>query len=125
MKVVVLSSFTTSLFWFRIDMMKAFANAGCEVVAVGDAPETEWAEKFRELGIRYRQIPVQRNGTNPIADLKTLFALCKLLREEKPDRIFSYQAKTVIYGGIAARMCGISQPVPDANRLHEKKKAKQ
>lgn len=93
-------------------MMKAFADAGCEVVAVGDAPETEWAEKFRELGIRYRQIPVQRNGTNPIADLKTLFALCKLLREEKPDRIFSYQAKTVIYGGIAARMCGIRHVYP-------------
>lgn len=112
MKVVVLSSFTTSLFWFRIDMMKAFADAGCEVVAVGDAPETEWAEKFRELGIRYRQIPVQRNGTNPVADLKTLFALRKLLREEKPDRIFSYQAKTVIYGGIAARMCGIRHVYP-------------
>ena len=93
-------------------MMKTFADAGCEVMAVGDAPETEWAEKFRKFGICYRQIPVRRNGTNPFADLKTLFALRKLLREEKPDRIFSYQAKTVIYGGIAARMCGIQHVYP-------------
>lgn len=112
MKVAVLSSFTTSLFWFRIDMMKSFLDAGYEVLAVGDAPEAEWAERFQELGIRYRQIPVQRNGTNPVHDLKTLRALYRLLKEEKPDKIFSYQAKTVIYGGIAASLLGIREVYP-------------
>ena len=112
MKVVVLSSFTTSLFWFRIDMMKSFLDTGHEVLAVGDAPESEWVERFKELGIRYRQIPVQRNGTNPVQDLETLRALYFLLKEEKPDRIFSYQAKTVIYGGIAARLLGIREIYP-------------
>lgn len=112
MKVVVLSSFTTSLFWFRIDMMKSFLEEGYEVVAVGEAPEEQWAEKFQELGIRYRSIPVQRNGMNPLHDLKTLAALRKLLKEEKPDKIFAYQAKTVIYGGIAARLCGIGEVYP-------------
>ena len=112
MKVVVLSSFTTSLFWFRIDMMRSFLDAGCEVLAVGDGPEEEWAERFRQMGIRYRQIPVQRNGTNPLHDLKTLHALYALLKEERPDKIFSYQAKTVIYGGIAARLHGIKEVYP-------------
>ena len=112
MKIAVLSSFTTSLFWFRIDMMRSFLDAGCEVIAVGDGAEGEWAEKFREIGIRYRQIPVQRNGTNPWHDLKTLMALHKLLKEEKPDKIFAYQAKTVIYGGIAAGMLGIRDFYP-------------
>ena len=82
MKIMVLSSFTTSLFWFRIDMMKSFLAAGCEVVAVGDGPEGEWEPKFRELGIRYRQIPVQRNGMNPLHDLKTLWAIFRLLGQE-------------------------------------------
>ncbi len=112
MKVAVLSSFTTSLFWFRLDMMKSFMNAGCEVLAVGDGSEEEWAPKFAELGIRYRQIPVQRNGTNPVKDLATLRALHSLLKEEKPDKIFAYQAKTVIYGGIAASLCGIREFYP-------------
>lgn len=112
MKVMVLSSFTTSLFWFRIDMMKSFLNAGCEVVAVGDGNEAEWTDKFHEMGIRYRQIPVERNGTNPLHDLKTLTALYRLLKEEQPDKIFSYQAKTVIYGGIAASMLGIRDVYP-------------
>lgn len=112
MKIMVLSSFTTSLFWFRIDMMKSFLTAGCEVVAVGDGPEGEWEPKFRELGIRYRQIPVQRNGMNPMHDLKTLWALFRLLGQERPDKIFSYQAKTVIYGGIAAWLRGIRDVYP-------------
>lgn len=107
MKIAVLSSFTTSLFWFRVDMMLSFRQAGYEVLAVGDGPEAEWGQRFADLGIRYRQIPVSRNGTNPVRDLKTLAALVKLLREEKPDKIFAYQAKTVIYGGIAARLNGI------------------
>lgn len=112
MKVMVLSSFTTSLFWFRIDMMRSFLSAGCEVVAVGDGSEAEWTGKFHALGIRYRQIPVERNGTNPLRDLKTLKALYRLLKEERPDKVFSYQAKTVIYGGITARMLGITEVYP-------------
>lgn len=112
MKIAVLSSFTTSLFWFRIDMMQSFQQAGYEVLAVGDGDEAEWADRFAELGIRYRQIPVQRNGTNPVSDLKTLTALRQLLKEEKPDKIFAYQAKTVIYGGIAARLNGIREFYP-------------
>lgn len=54
MKVMVLSSFTTSLFWFRIDMMRSFLDAGCEVVAVGDGPEGEWAPHFWERVLRER-----------------------------------------------------------------------
>ena len=112
MVVAVLSSFTTSLFWFRVDMMRSFLDAGYEVLAVGDGAEEEWAPKFAELGIRYRSIPVQRNGTNPVKDLDTLRALCRLLKEEKPDKIFAYQAKTVIYGGIAAARNGIREFYP-------------
>ena len=112
MKIAVLSSCTTSLFWFRVDMMQSFQRAGYEVLAVGDGDESEWADRFAGLGIRYRQIPVQRNGTNPISDLKTMKALNRLLKEEKPDKIFAYQAKTVIYGGIAARLNGIREFYP-------------
>ncbi len=112
MKAIVLSSFTTSLLWFRLDMMKAFQKRGYEVLAVGDGPEHEWSERFQKEGIRYRSIPVDRNGTNPLRDLRTLSALIRLLQEEKPDKIFAYHAKTVIYGGIAARINGIKEFYP-------------
>lgn len=110
--VMVLSCHTNSLFWFRADMMKDFLAAGYNVVAVGQLPEEEWSEKFASFGVKYRQLEAERNGTNPLNDIKTLKNIEKLLEEEKPDSLFCYQAKTVIYGSIAAHKRGITEIYP-------------
>lgn len=112
MKIAVMSSHTPSLFWFRLDMMREFVRRGNDVVAIGNEPSEKWADKFGENGIRYISIPVQRNGTNPLKDIKAYRALKRLLKAERPDKIFAYQAKTVIYGGMAARKLGIRDFYP-------------
>ncbi len=109
MKILVLSSHTQSLFWFRIGMMKAFIKEGHEVVAVGNLPESEWREKFAESGMEYRSIHVERNGINPLHDLKTLGLISDLIKEISPDKIFAYQAKSIIYGSLAASKNGIDE----------------
>ena len=53
MKIAVLSSHTSSLFWFRVDMMKSFLAHGHEVYALGNEAESDWKDKFSELGIIY------------------------------------------------------------------------
>lgn len=112
MKIVVLSSHTPSLFWFRMDMMQTFIEEGHEVFALGNEPVGKWKEKFSERKINYNQINVQRNSINPLNDLKTLVSIRKSLKDIKPDKIFSFQAKTVIYGGIAANSLGIKEVYP-------------
>ena len=107
MKIAVISSHTPSLFWFRMDMMLEFIRRGSTVIAIGNEPESKWAEEFRKSGIRYLSVPVQKNGTNPIKDLETYRALKRVLATERPDKVFTYQAKTVIYGGMAALKLGI------------------
>ncbi len=111
-KILVLSSHTKSLFWFRMDMMRSFLQKGYEVVAVGSDAEPKWFDEFQKENIRYRNIPVSRNGLNPLADLRTYRAIKRLLAEERPDKIFSYQAKTVIYGGLAAHSLKIAESYP-------------
>ena len=111
-KILVLSSHTKSLFWFRLDMMRSFLKHGYAVVAVGSEPEDEWQDKFQKENIHYRAIPISRNGLNPFGDLKTYRAIKKLLEEERPDKIFCYQAKTVIYGTVAAHRLGIREVYP-------------
>ena len=101
-KIIVLSAHTPSLFWFRMDMMANFNACGYKVVAAGNENEAKWSQKFAGNGIKYRQIVVSRNGTNPINDLKTLRSVKKLFKEEKPTKVFLYNAKAVIYGGITA-----------------------
>jgi len=107
MKICVISSNTKSLMTFRKDMMLDFLELGHQVTAIGDEAEIAWKSKFNEFGIEYRQIRIERNGINPIKDLYTLKDLIDLLRKERPNKIFAYQAKPVIYGSIAATMCGI------------------
>lgn len=112
MKIAVLSSHTPSLFWFRIEMMQAFMKRGHEVIAIGNEEEEKWRESFNSLGIRYIHSNISRNGTNPLKDLATLKDLKRILKKEKPDKLFTFQAKTVIYGGIAAHSLGIKDVYP-------------
>jgi len=109
MKIAILSSHTASLFWFRIDMMKEFVEKGHTVVALGSEPEEDWKSEFEKHNIDYRQIYVERTGINPLKDLKTVRSLYNFMRNERPDKVFAYQAKTVVYGSIAARLNGISE----------------
>lgn len=109
MKIAVLASHTTSLFWFRMDMMKDFVKNGHTVIALGSEPEANWKDKFQESQVDYSQLPVERNGLNPFKDIKTFLALYKFMKKERPDKIFAYQAKTIIYGSLAARLNGISE----------------
>lgn len=106
---MVLSSHTASLFWFRMDMMIDFRNSGYEVIAVGPGKGSEWRDQFKDYGIRYQQLHVERNGLNPGKDIRTFMELYRMIKEEKPNKIFAYQAKTVIYGCIAARANGIRE----------------
>lgn len=112
MRIAVLSCHTPSLFWFRMDMMQSFLKSGHTVYAVGNETEAKWSGKFAAQGIAYKQILVQRNGMNPLNDLRTLFSIKRVLQQIKPDKIFTFQAKTVIYGGLAANILGITDVYP-------------
>ncbi len=109
MKIAVLSSHTSSLFWFRMDMMKEFIKYGHSVIALGPEPEREWKDKFLCNGIDYRHFFVERNGLNPLKDLQTFWELKKILKSERPDKVFAYQAKTVVYGSLASKASGIEE----------------
>ncbi len=111
-RIAVLSSHTPSLFWFRMDMMKEFMARGWEVWALGNESEIHWSRKFSEQGITYRRIDVQRNGTNPLKDLRTLISIKTILQEIKPEKIFAFQAKTIIYSALAANQLGITEVYP-------------
>ncbi len=110
--IVVMSSHTPSLFWFRMDMMLEFIRRGYSVYALGNEDESKWADTFREKGITYEQIDVRRNGLNPLQDKKTMDSITEKLKRIRPDKIFTYQAKTVIYGSMAARRVGITDCYP-------------
>lgn len=112
MNILILSSHTKSLFWFRKDLMSDMINRGYTVFAIGDQPESEWCSRFQKLGIIYRQVSVSRNGINPFVDIKSIRSLKKVIKEISPDKIFVYQAKTISYGCLVSSQLGITEVYP-------------
>jgi glycosyltransferase involved in cell wall biosynthesis len=90
-------------------MMKSMKSLGYEVLAVGQESESKWESRFKENGIPYKQVFLERNGLNPIKDLKSFIQIYKCFKEYKPDKLFLYQAKPVVYGAISAKLLGISE----------------
>lgn len=112
-KILVLGSHAESLIIFRQDMLKAFALQH-EVVACIPEGKTSAItysvqEKLQAIGVRCRFIKLDRTGLNPYYDLGTIYALYKLFKQEKPDQVFAYTGKPVIFGSIAAKLAGVPQ----------------
>ena len=112
MKIAVLVCYNPTLLNFRLDMMLEMIRLGHQVVAVGNEPASTWSKKLQPHGIEYRYIRMQRNGLNPVWDFFSLVQLIELLKKEKPDRVFTSQAKMVLYGGLAASCLGIRDVYP-------------
>lgn len=106
--LVLISCHAPSVYGFRLDMMRTFTEKGWRVTVCCPDAEEEWTEKFSRYGIGYHRIALDKNGTNPIRDLKSLRALRKFLRQTAPTAVFCDHAKGVIYGCIAAKQARVN-----------------
>jgi len=100
----------------RLALARAAAQAGYEVhvAAPADhvwAPKNFSTDEIGSHGFTFHSIALSRRGKNPLQDLKTLLALVRLYRRLKPSLVHHLTIKPVIYGGIAARLAGISAVV--------------
>ncbi|AZN65667.1 glycosyltransferase family 1 protein [Acinetobacter johnsonii] len=104
MKFLMISSFLPSVLNFRGKLLEAIHQQGFDIHILAPDLSLFKAEqqKLESLGYFVHTVPMQRTGTNPISDLKTLFAMYKLIQKIKPDYVLSYTIKPVIYGTLAA-----------------------
>lgn len=105
MKFILVSPKNRTSYNFRGDLIKKIISQGYEVVVTG--PNQEHVDKIEELGARFVEIPMNKNGLNPLHDIKYLLTLKKLFKAEKPDVTLGYTSKPVIYGSIAAKLAKV------------------
>ena len=103
-RLLLIAGFAASVSTFRGPLIRTLRGSGAEVV-VG-APGVEELPQLREelaaIGVALHDIPLQRAGTNPVADLGLLLSLYRLMRTVRPTITLPYTIKPVIYGSIAA-----------------------
>ena len=99
----------------RLPIALAAREQGYDVhiaTADGDA-----VREIRRLGLTHHAVAIARRGQNPFAELGSIIGLYRLFRELKPDLVHLITIKPVLYGGIAARLAGVSAVVAAVSGL--------
>ncbi|KAA8732075.1 glycosyltransferase family 4 protein [Acinetobacter qingfengensis] len=111
MKFLMICSYFPSVINFRGKLLEAIANQGYEVhvIAPDLADYSQDQQTLNNLGYHLHQVPMQRAGTNPLQDLKTLNALYHCIKTIQPDVVLAYTIKPVIYGMLAATLAKVRQ----------------
>lgn len=95
--------------WFFLSHRQAIAvaakNAGWDVVIV--ACDTGRFDYIRSIGLKAINFPINATGMNPVEEFKTFLFLWKLYKKEKPDIVHHVGMKTILWGGLAAKLIGV------------------
>ncbi|MGD0004313.1 MAG: glycosyltransferase family 4 protein [Anaerolineaceae bacterium] len=105
MKIILFANTEWYLYNFRLSLAQALRGEGYEVVLI--SPPGKYTHCLEEAGFRWKPFPLSRRGTNPLAELATVWRLRNLYRMEKPDIVHHFTIKCVLYGSLAAHTSGI------------------
>ncbi len=104
-KVALVANTDFSLYNFRMGLIRALLAKGYQVHIV--CPDGEYIEALVKQGVEHHPLIMDRKGTNPVNELKTVWRLYRIFRKEKFDAVHCYTIKPNIYGDIAAKMAGV------------------
>lgn len=120
MKILIVSPKNKSLFNFRGDLIRDMISKGHEVVTVG--PNRDYLEDVLALGVtEFIEVNLVKDNTSIKGDLRYLQNLIRVMKVQKPDLVFGYTIKPVIYGSIAAKLTGVPNiyaMVPGLGRVY-------
>lgn len=104
-KALLVANTSWYVFNFRRPLARALRAEGFEVIFV--APKDEYSARLTDDGFEFRSLPMDRSGTNPIAELATLVWLVTLYQRERPDVVHHMTIKCVLYGSMAAHIARV------------------
>jgi glycosyltransferase involved in cell wall biosynthesis len=107
--VVVFGGCASALLSFRGHLLRSIAANGHHVLALAPEYDEIVANTLNGMGVEFATVPMARATIDPIADLRTIRELYRILRTEKPDIFLAYNMKPIVYGGLAARLAGVSR----------------
>lgn len=104
MKIVIIGTVASSFYGFRADLIRMLLKKGYQVYAFTSESTAENLKKIEKLGAIPVIYNLNRGGLNPLADIMSTYKLAKKIQKIKPDLVFSYFSKPVIFGTIAAKL---------------------
>ena len=106
-RVVLIGNTASMMLNFRSDLIKEFLLNNWTVYAFVCDFNEEQLKKLEGLGTHPITYKMNRAGLNPFSDFRTIYELKSKINQIKPDIVFSYFTKPVIYGSIAAKLAHV------------------
>lgn len=100
-KILFLANHFIVLYSFRKELIIELLSRGNEVYL--SLPKSDDNIYFSNLGCKIVETEIDRRGVNIFKDLKLLRQYKKIIKEIKPDIVFSYTIKPNIYGGMVCK----------------------
>lgn len=100
--ITIVSHYAASIVNFRGALIHDLIAAGCDVSVLAPDWTAEQQAAVTALGASIGHVPVSRMGLNIFNDLRTFFALLTHFRQSRPRVVFTYSAKTNVWGILAA-----------------------
>lgn len=102
-KIFLIGTTASNLFLFRKDFILSCIQNGHKVFALVSEYDDYWLDKIKNLGAEVITYKLSRSGLNPFNDIKSMLELKAYINLYKPDIVFSFFTKPVIYGSLAAK----------------------
>ena len=103
-KILIIANDTTYTYNLRDVLIKRLTGEGYDVVIASE--KLRHCEELEKLGARLVDVRTKRRSTNPFNDLALLRRYKRVIRDEKPDVVLTYNIKPDIYGGMACGATG-------------------
>jgi glycosyltransferase involved in cell wall biosynthesis len=110
-RVALIGGFGDLVVKLRGSLIRALRDAGHEVVVCVPPPSAEARAGveagLQALGARLVESPLDRTGTNFVAELAARSFYGDFMRRERPDAVLAYNPKPIFYAVPAARRAGV------------------
>lgn len=104
MKVLFLVTEDNYFWTHRLGLARKVRDAGAEVVVMTRIGKL--AEQLRSEGFTLVHWEASRGSLNPASELSAFLQVCSALRSLRPDLVHHIALKPIVYGGLAAQLCG-------------------
>jgi len=104
-KIALVSNTDYSMYYFRLGLIRALLAKRYDVHIV--CPDGKYVQEFEKEGVKCHRLYVDRKGTNPFNELRTIWQLLRIFKKERFDLVHTFTIKPNIYGSIAAKFAGV------------------
>lgn len=98
MRVLILANNDVGLYKFRRELLENLLQEHEVYISL---PRGGFVKDMTDMGCQFIETEFDRHGTNPVQELKLISNYKKIIRQVRPDIVFTYTIKPNVYGGMA------------------------